>query len=202
MRKDIDMILAEPLQITQHIAHVFESLGIRYLVGGSLASSLHGIPRATHDVDMVAEIASHHIAALVKALESMFYVDAEMIREAILYNRSFNVIHLATMFKIDVFILQPDAISQEEMIRRQQYQVSENPEDTLFLTTAEDIIIHKLVWYQLGGGISERQWTDVLGVLQVQQHDLDYTYLERVAEQRNVAPLLQQAITDAQEEGE
>jgi hypothetical protein len=196
------MILAEPLQITQHVAQVFESLGIRYLVGGSLASSLHGIPRATHDVDMVAEITEHHIVPLVKALETTFYVDGDMIREAIHRYRSFNIIHLVTMFKIDVFILKPDAISQEEMIRRQPYQVSDNPEDTLFLTSAEDIIIHKLVWYQLGGEVSERQWTDVLGVLQVQYPDLDYAYLARVAEQRNVLQLLRKAIAEAQQEEE
>ncbi|MEN8128438.1 MAG: hypothetical protein ABFR90_11655 [Planctomycetota bacterium] len=171
-------MLAEPLHITQTVAHVFESLGIRYLIGGSLASSLHGIPRATHDVDLVADVTNRHVPELVKALQATFYVDAEMIREAIHYQRSFNLIHLETMFKIDVFILKPDAISQEEMSRRQPYQLSEDPEETLFSTSAEDIIVHKLVWYQLGGNVSERQWTDVLGVLQVLQQDLDYAYLE------------------------
>lgn len=193
------MVLAEPLHSTQTVAHVFESLGIRYLIGGSLASSLHGIPRATHDVDLVAEITNRHIPDLVHALQSTFYVDAEMMREAIRYQRSFNLIHLETMFKIDIFILKPDAISQEEMARRQPYQLSEDPEETLFLTSAEDIILHKLVWYQLGGNVSERQWTDVLGVLQVRQQDLDYAYLERVAEQRNVLPLLQQVMAEAHE---
>ena len=193
------MVLAEPLHITQTVAHVLESLKIRYIVGGSLASSLHGSPRATHDVDLVAEIATHHIPALIDALQATFYIDAGMIREAIRYQRSFNLIHLETMFKIDVFILKSDAISQEEMSRRQSYQLSESSEEALFLTSAEDIIVHKLVWYQLGGQVSERQWTDVRGVLQVQQQDLDYAYLERVAEQRNVLPLLQQAIAEAKE---
>jgi hypothetical protein len=198
-KKDISMILAEPLQITQHVAQVFESFGIRYLVGGSLASSLHGIPRATQDVDMVAEITEHHVAPLVKALESAFYVDGDMMREAIWHHRSFNIIHLTTMFKIDVFILKPDAISQKEMSRRQPYQVSDNLEERLFLSSAEDIIIHKLIWYQLGNEVSDRQWTDVLGVLQVRHPDLDYAYLERVAEQRNVLQLLRKAIVEAQQ---
>lgn len=193
------MVLTEPLHITQTVAQVFESLEIRYLIGGSLASSLHGIPRATHDVDLVAEVMNRHVPSLVKAFQPTFYVDAEMIREAIRYQRSFNLIHLETMFKIDVFILKPDAISQEEMSRRQPYQLSDDPEETLFLTSAEDIVIHKLVWYQLGGNVSERQWTDVLGVLQVRHQDLDHAYLERVAEQRGVLPLLQQAMAEAQE---
>jgi hypothetical protein len=91
--------MVDPLQITQLIADVFDTLNIPYLVGGSLASSLHGIPRSTQDVDLVANLKSHHVPAFVKALESVFYVDADMIQEAIQHHSSFNVIHLATMFK-------------------------------------------------------------------------------------------------------
>jgi len=192
------MILAEPIQITQRIAQEFERLHIRYLVGGSLASSLHGIPRATHDVDMVAEISSEHIPELVKSLESEFYIDAEMIREALQRQSSFNVIHLATMFKVDIFMLKPDVASQEEMTRREEYQISEAPDQTLFVASAEDVIVHKLYWYQLSGGKSERQWNDVLGVLQVQQGQLDRVYLERAAQQRGVRDLLEQAVKDAE----
>jgi hypothetical protein len=194
------MILADPIQITQQIAQEFERLDIRYLVGGSLASSLHGIPRATHDVDMVAEITYEHIPKLVEALESEFYIDAEMIRGAIQHRSSFNVIHLATMFKVDIFILKPDVASQEEMTRREQYHVSETPEQTLFLASAEDVVVHKLYWYQLSGGISERQWSDVLGVLQVQQEQLDRAYLKRAAQQRGVSDLLEQALREANRE--
>ena len=121
-----------------------------------------------------------------------------MIREAIQHRSSFNVIHLATMFKVDIFILKPDVASQEEMTRREQYHVSEVPEQTLFLASAEDVIVHKLYWYQLSGGISERQWSDVLGVLQVQQDRLDRAYLERAAQQRGVVPLLERALKDAE----
>ncbi|MBW1802310.1 MAG: hypothetical protein JRJ85_16470 [Deltaproteobacteria bacterium] len=195
------MILAEPIQITQQIAQEFESLGIRYLIGGSLASSLHGIPRATNDVDMVADITDEHIPPLVNALESEFYIDAEMIREAIQRRSSFNLIHLATMFKADVFILKSDVMSQEEMTRRGQYHISDIPEQTLFLASAEDVIVHKLYWYRLGEGISERQWADVLGVLQVQGEQLDGPYLERAARRRGVSDLLERALKDARIEG-
>jgi hypothetical protein len=195
------MLLAEPLQITHHIAQEFERLRIRYLVGGSLASSLHGIPRATNDVDMVAEITDAHIPLLVKALETEFYIDAEMIQDAIQHQSSFNVIHLATMFKVDIFVLKTDVASQEEMTRRGQYQVSDTPDQRLFLASAEDVIVHKLYWYQLSGSVSERQWTDVLGVLQVQGEHLDYTYLDRMAHQRGVRDLLTQAMKDAEQGG-
>ncbi|GAK60491.1 hypothetical protein U27_00388 [Candidatus Vecturithrix granuli] len=194
------MLLAEPIYITQRIAREFDQLGIQYLVGGSLASSLHGIPRATNDVDMVANITYAHIPDLVNALEAEFYIDAGMIHDAIQHQSSFNVIHLATMFKVDIFVLKSDGASQEEMRRRGQYQVSEIPDETLFLASAEDVIVHKLYWYQLGGNVSERQWTDVLGVLQVQGGQLDYPYLNRMAHHRGVRDLLTQAMNEAEQE--
>jgi hypothetical protein len=193
------MILAEPIQVTQLIAKVFDRLQIPYLVGGSLASSLHGIPRATQDVDMVAGLKPQHVTPLVNALEAAFYIDANMIHEAIQHGSSFNVIHLDTMFKIDIFVLQDDPASREEMTRRELYKVSEESEQGLFLATAEDIILRKLYWFQLGGGGSERQWNDVLGVLQVQKEKLDYSYLQRGARKLGVATLLKQAIKDAAE---
>ena len=193
------MILAEPIQVTQLIAKVFDRLQIPYFVGGSLASSLHGIPRATQDVDMVAGLKSQHVMPLVKALEAAFYIDADMIQEAIQHGSSFNVIHLDTMFKIDIFVLQDDPASREEMARRELYEISEESKEGLFLATAEDIILHKLYWFQLGGGSSERQWNDVLGVLQVQKEKLDYSYLQRSAHHMGVANLLKQAIKDAGE---
>jgi len=193
------MILAEPIQITQLIAKVLNRLQIPYLVGGSLASSLHGIPRATQDVDMVAGLKSQDVTPLVKALEAAFYIDADMIHEAIRHGSCFNVIHLDTMFKIDIFVLQDDPASHEEMTRRELYKLSEESEQGLFLATAEDIILRKLYGFQLGGGSSERQWNDVLGVLQVQKEKLDYSYLRRLAHQMGIANLLKQAIKDAGE---
>jgi hypothetical protein len=96
-------------------------------------------------------------------------------------------------------VLQDDLASREEMTRRELYKVSEEFEQGLFLATAEDIILRKLYWFQLDGSSSERQWGDVLGVLQVQKKRLDYTYLQRGARQMGVAALLEQAIRDAGE---
>lgn len=191
-------MLTDPLRVTKHVTDVLEQLGIPYLIGGSLASSLHGIPRATQDVDIVADIKVHHIPLLVDTLKADFYIDADVIREAIQRRSSFNVIHLETMFKVDIFMLREDKSSQEEMARREQYQVSDNPPQLLFLSSAEDVILHKLYWFQLGGGVSERQWNDVLGVLQVQQETLDYEYLKRSAKQRGVSKLLEQVLGDAE----
>jgi hypothetical protein len=98
------MLLTEPVQITQRIAQEFEDLKIRYYVGGSLTSSLHGIPRATQDVDIIADIALHHIPKLVSALQAEFYIDGDMIKEAIQRRKSFNLIHYETMFKVGLQI--------------------------------------------------------------------------------------------------
>ena len=185
------MLLTEPVQITQRLVREFEDLNIQYYIGGSLASSLHGIPRATQDVDIIADIALQHIPKLIKVLEAEFYIDGDMIKDAIQRRKSFNLIHYETMFKVDIFIPKSDLAAQEEMERRQQYQVSDSPQQLLYLASAEDIILNKLQWFQMGGGVSERQWNDVLGVIQIQHTNLDRTYLERAAQQRGISDLLQ-----------
>jgi hypothetical protein len=192
------MSLSEPLQVTRLIAREFDRLNIRYLIGGSLASSLHGVPRATHDVDMVAEINHAHVQRLVKALSPDFYVDAEMIHDAIRHRSMFNVIHMATMFKADIFIMKADAASRREMDRREPYNIVEDDPDELFLSSAEDIIVQKLYWYELGGGVSERQWTDVVGVIQIQGGRLDSDYLEKAALELGVAEHLKRAFKAAE----
>lgn len=105
------------------------------------------------------------------------------------------------MFKIDIFILKPDFTSQQEMLRRGRYQITDNPEQTLFIASAEDIVIQKLYWFQLGGKVSERQWNDVLGVLRVQREKLDYAYLERTTQEMGVRDLLDQALKDMEQKG-
>jgi hypothetical protein len=97
-------MLFEPLLVVARIAAAFEALSVPYIVGGSLASSVHGIPRATQDVDLVAVLSLDHIEPLTVALASEFYVDGDMISDAIRRRASFNVVHLATMFKADIFV--------------------------------------------------------------------------------------------------
>lgn len=192
------MDLGEPLQITQQIAEVFEKLNIQYLIGGSLASSLHGIPRATQDVDIVAALKTVHVTDLVNSLQSDFYIDKDMITNAIHRRSSFNIIHLNTMFKVDIFILKENEGALEEMSRRQSYSLNEEGMTPIFLASAEDIIVQKLKWYKMGNRISERQWLDVLGVLQVQKDQLDYDYLKKAADRTNITDLLSEAIKESE----
>ncbi|MBD3374084.1 hypothetical protein GF406_03530 [candidate division KSB1 bacterium] len=197
-----EIMLGEPLYITHLIAKQFEHQQIRYLVGGSLASSLHGIPRATQDVDMVAELFHKHISPLVQALKDSFFIDADMIHQAIDHGSSFNLIHLETMFKVDIFIMQKDLFAREEMAQRELYHISETSEQSLYIARAEDIILHKLYWYKTGNEISERQWTDALGVLIVQFDKLDFSYLKKGARHKNIEKLLANAIDQAKKKSD
>ncbi len=102
-------MVSDPLIVVATLADIFDRLGIPYLVGGSLASSLYGIPRATQDVDIMADVRFRHVDPLTKELEKDFYVAAELISDAIRDRSSFNVIYLPTMFKADIFIPRHDA---------------------------------------------------------------------------------------------
>jgi hypothetical protein len=187
-------MFSEPLLVVARLARTFDELAIRYVVGGSFASSLYGIPRATQDVDLVAEIGLAHVEAFTSALADEFYVDAGMIRDAIRRRGSFNVVHLATMFKADVFISRDDAWSREELSRARAstFDMPDGP-ITIPFASPEDTLLHKLVWYRLGNEVSDRQWSDILGVIKVQEGAMDREYLDRWARSLNVADLLDRA---------
>ena len=179
----------------------FDRLGIEYYVGGSLASSAYGVWRTTIDADVIADVQSSHVAPLVSALQADYYIDAEMIRHAIARRSSFNVVHLATMFKVDVFILKETAFDRAMFERRRREPLggseSGSPQDTVFVATPEDIVLHKLLWYRKGHEVSERQWRDVLEVLRVQRGKLDRSYMEHWAKETGVADLLSKALEQA-----
>lgn len=175
----------------------FEKLGIAYYIGGSVASSAYGIARATMDVDLVANVEIRQVNRLVKALETDYYIDAEMIKNAIHRSSSFNLIHLETMIKIDVFIVEDRPYDSEAFARRQPDTLDEESSRKFYLASPEDVILNKLLWYRKGGGVSEQQWKDVLGVLKVQGDKLDSEYLKHWASRLNLSDLLNRSFDDA-----
>ena len=193
------MPISEALRITLDVARVLEGLKVSYLVCGSMASSVHGIPRATQDVDLVANLREEHIPAFVEALGSAYYFDIERIRDAVRRKRSFNAIHIATAFKVDIFILKDDPLSQSEMKRRERISVGETRGEELWISSPEDTIVQKLYWYRLGGGVSDRQWQDALGIVKVcsGKRHLSTDYMVWGASVLGVVDLLQQAFQDA-----
>lgn len=191
-------MLTEPVQVTLKVVNVFEKLNIPYLVGGSLASAVHGVIRATVDTDIVADIHPESVGELTKLLEGEFYIDPGMILDAIEHQSSFNIIHLETMFKVDVFILKQRPFDLTQMQRRILQIISDEPPQSAYFTTAEDIILAKLEWFRSGGEVSERQWKDILGVLRVQANRLDLNYLHKWAKELAVSDLLLQALRETQ----
>ncbi|MGA7305959.1 MAG: hypothetical protein WBW88_13855, partial [Rhodothermales bacterium] len=114
--------------------------------------------------------------------------------DAVRRRGSFNVIHLATMFKADVFLMRRDDWSQQEMKRARSEELN-GPDGavTVRFASPEDTLLHKLLWYQLGDEVSDRQWSDILGVLKVQGDNLDDEYLDKWASRLEVADLLDRA---------
>lgn len=191
-------MLPEAVNVMMLVVDVFEHLQIPYFIGGSMASALYGVARSTLDADMVAEIHLAQAGTLVKALGNDFYADEEMIRDAIRHHSSFNLIHLATMFKVDIFIRKERPFDRVQFQRRVEQLFATNPEQKAFMTTAEDIILVKLEWYRLSNEISDRQWRDILGVLKVQSGRLDLDYLRKWAQELKVADLLQRALKESE----
>jgi hypothetical protein len=187
------------VEVTFRVVKAFEKLGIAYHIGGSLASSAFGVARATLDVDIVADIKLEQASLIEESLKEEFYVDGEMIRSAIQRQASFNLIHLGTMFKVDVFVLKNRPFDKQAFSRRFQKPVSEDSSQQLFFATPEDVILNKLEWYKAGGEVADHQWNDILGVLKVQGREIDLFYLNRWAKEMSVSNLLKRAIDEARD---
>jgi hypothetical protein len=190
-------LIPEPIAVTLLVIEALDDLGVPYLIGGSLASAVYGVPRATMDADLVADLRMEHAEPLARALGNAFYVDAGSIRDAIGHYGSFNVIHFETMFKVDIFVPKRRPFDAEQLARRRAVVVATDPERTAYFACAEDSILTKLEWYHVGGGVSERQWRDVLGMLKAQGALLDLAYLGRWSTALDVADLLGRALREA-----
>lgn len=189
---------SEPIRVTLLVVDVLEQISVDYVIGGSLASALHGVARATMDTDIVANMREEHVTPFFQALKSTFYVDDLMIREAIVHERSFNVIHLETLFKVDIFVAKDREFDRLQLGRRSSYLLSAEPPQSAYVASAEDTILAKLEWYRMGDGVSDRQWRDILGIMKVQAEKLDMGYLRRGAQLLNVFDLLERAIKEAE----
>ncbi|WP_428269501.1 hypothetical protein [Haliangium sp.] len=172
-------------------------LGIEYAVGGSMASSVFGEPRSTADIDVLVALQPRHASHLARALEREFYVSEESLREAIARRSSFNAIHLDTMIKVDVFVASADVLDTEQMRRRRTVNLSQTSESEVDVTAPENIVLRKLAWYRASGGVSDRQWRDVQGVLKQQGRSLDVDYLRDIAAQTELGVLLDRALREA-----
>ena len=192
-------MINEPVQVTMMVIHALEKLHIPYVIGGSLASAVHGVMRATMDTDIVADLGEEHARPLAESLSGTFYADVEMIRDAIEHRGSFNLIHLETMFKVDVFIPKQREFDQLQLQRRTTQVIATDPEEVAFVASAEDTILAKLEWYRMGGEVPDRQWRDVMGILKVQAESLDLEYLRKWSTILGVSDLLETALGESKQ---
>ena len=179
------------------VVELLEELGVVHFVGGSVASMTHGERRETSDVDIVADLRPEHVDALEAKLSATYYVDALAIRKAIQRRESFNIFHLETFFKVDIFPLKQRPYDFEAARRRTKEPLDTDPPVEAYLAQPEDILLAKLEWYRMGGGMSDRQWRDITGVLKLQCFNLDFDYLQHWAREIGVADLLERALQDA-----
>ena len=186
----------DAIAVAIRVGAAIEEVGGRYFVGGSLASSLQGEPRATNDIDMVVDLPIARTADLVAALGGDFEVDEEALREALGQTRTCNIFYLPVVMKVDLFCVGTAPFDVSEFDRRQRWLVRP-PDGTLVVKSPEDTVLRKLLWYLDGGGVSERQWRDVVEVLRVSASELDRGYLAAWAERLQLSKLLERAMIDS-----
>jgi len=189
---------SEIIDALKPVIKTFDELGILYFIGGSIASSAYGTPRATMDVDLISALGYDLIKPLINKLKEEYFIDEEMINDALSTKTSFNIIHLETMLKIDVFILKDHPYYLKAFERKVLDSLQEDSNIlNVYLCSPEDVILSKLEWYRLGEETSERQWLDILGVIKVQGDSLDRIYLTDWARKLGVFNLLEKSFSES-----
>lgn len=194
------MTLADPsaLDVALRVAGALEAMGVDYFLGGSLASSLQGEPRATNDIDIVVAMAPGDVDRFVTALGPEFDVDADALRRSLGAGASWNIFYTPVFLKIDLFPVGDAAFDASELARRRKVVVRRDG-SSLVVKSPEDTILRKLLWYREGGEVSTTQWRDVVEVLRASRGILEEPYLDGWARRLAVEELLARARRDAAE---
>lgn len=178
------------------VSAALTKLGIRHYVGGSVASSFHGASRSTMDVDLIADMTDMHVSEFLKCFDQDFYLSEAAIRDAIRRKSCFNLIHLPTSFKVDVFVSRQRPFDVSAMNRAKMEHLGDSHVIEIQIATPEDAIISKLEWYRKTNETSERQWDDVTRLLKLLGDSADMEYLTASAESVGVQDLLERLIRE------
>jgi hypothetical protein len=166
-------------------------LEIPYALGGSMASSLHGIARFTLDADVTVEPFPGKEAALANSFGADYYLSLPAIIDAVKQRSCFNIIHTREGFKVDIFVRKDDPFEKSALERRVFVTLSDVPQEPIAVLSPEDVVLFKLRWYRQGQEVARQQLDDVQGILQSKAGQLDDDYLNRWAIELKVVDLLQ-----------
>ncbi len=180
-----------PEEVLGAVAAKLEQNGIAYMIAGSFASNLHGMPRTTHDADIVVEIDEPRLQKFSHALAGEFYFDLDAARDALARNSMFSTIHYDSGFKVDFIVLKQRPFSRTEFQRRTTANYLGR---RCWFATAEDTILAKLEWSKLSE--SERQFNDAVGTAKVQGKALDIDYLRRWSKDLQTDDLLHRLLQE------
>ena len=180
------------IDIALKVARALTAVGAEYFLGGSLASSLQGEPRATNDINFVIALPLGKVGELAAALGGDFEVDTDTLRDAILRASCANAFYLPVVTKLDFFGRGYEPFDESEFSRRRTAIVTASG-DSLVVKAPEDTVLRKLLWFREGGEVSEKQWRDIVSVLQISGDNMDQTYLATWASQLHVGELLERA---------
>jgi hypothetical protein len=194
-------MLSEVRDVLRLLTERLQHMGAVYFIGGSVATAVLGSPRMTRDIDIVVVLHQGNVNTFATTMEPEFFVDVDLayaaIHSAETEDAAFNILHLPTMFKVDVFIHRSSEWQNNALQRRQEVVFGEEPETfSVYIASPEDMILQKLRWYRLTGERSDRQWNDVQGVL-LEQTEIDLDYLRRFSEEAGVTDLLERALQEA-----
>ena len=183
----------QDIAVLEKLTDVLEMLNIAYVIGGSMASSAYGVVRFTQDADITIEPFGPMTDKLFDILKKDFYISKEAMYQALQSRSSFNIIHFGTAFKIDLFVRAENEFQKQMFSRSRKLRLGKSKKLVSFVSP-EDIILLKLGWYKQSDCTSQRQWSDILGVLTAKTSATDYEYLKSWATKLGLNELLQKAM--------
>jgi hypothetical protein len=184
----------DPIDTALLVIRALDALGIPNTIGGSIASSFAGEPRASIDIDIVAAIEERHVVPLVAALDAEFHLDEAALRRAIAGRSIANAIHRTTQLKVDLFVAGGTPLDAQQIARRIAVDLGDGR--VVHVHPPEDILLQKLRWFRRGSEVAERQWRDTCAIVRVQCERLDRSYLRSGAAALGVSDLLERALRE------
>jgi hypothetical protein len=178
--------MSEQLDVLKLVAERLQRADIAYMISGSIALNYYAQPRLTRDIDIVVALRREDAERVTNLFAEDFYIDAEAVCNAIVQLGMFNIIHYDHVMKVDFIVRKETLYRQEEFARRSAVDIDGV---TMWLVTAEDLLLSKLAW--AAESRSEIQLQDVRNLIR-SVADLDWTYIERWADELTLGELLRE----------